>query len=686
MGPLRPDLSSVSQTDIRFGAPPQPQLRAPSSHAGQARARDFIRPARTGIAQAQTTIAPINTAPSAEAPPLPLEIGFLTAYGMPVAVLADVARHARAQGVSADVALIALGYMHEVSYYKALAAYVGVPFVEHNVPLAAHFDVREAIAAGLVPLAGEGGAQSSYLVAPRGEQVQTLLHFRRRGPAFIGRICLTTPRLLAAHVRAHAHYAIRHHASFALQEWNAQLTAGTPTTLAQRFLLILALALALASIALGATSRLVFSLAFSFMLIYVSVLRLFAAAVSGEERAHAHRPIAENQFPTYTILVPLYREAAVLSQLISHLDRLDYPRAKLDIKLLIEADDQQTLEALSRIKLAPIYDVIIVPNGQPRTKPRALNVGLMFARGEMLVVYDAEDVPAPDQLRRAALRFAREPYQVACLQARLAIDNYKDSWLAGTFALEYAALFDVLLPGLVELGLPIPLGGTSNHFRTQVLRDLRGWDAWNVTEDADFGLRLARFGYRVETLNSSTYEEAPAHARAWVQQRQRWLKGWVQTLFVLSRQPLVFLRQLKLISGLSTLVFLCSGVFGPLLAPLFSILFIHDLIYSFLLEPTTIVEITASTMWCFLLFTGLLSSGTLLYLGMKRRGLSALWTIIPALLLRQCLLSYAASSAIFDFIRRPYYWSKTTHGLARTILRPSSKAQHQPQHQPHNHS
>lgn len=608
--------------------------------------------------------------------PLPMEIAFLTAHGFSMPALVDVARHARSQGVTADMALITLGLMGEADYYKVLAAHLGVAYVDQNIHLAVNSDISEAMNAGIAPLAGGGDATPSYLVAPRGEQLLTLLRYSRRGPQFVGRIRLTSPSLFADVIRTHGHYYIRHRASFAIQEWDASLSAGTPTTLAQRFLLIIALALALVCLAWGNISRLAFSLCFSALMIYAAVLRLFAAAASRDERHVPARPIPENQFPIYTILVPLYHEAAVVPQLIAQLDGLDYPRAKLDIKLLIEHDDEQTREALAKVNLSSVYDVIHIPNGQPRTKPRALNVGLMFAKGELLVVYDAEDIPDRDQLRRAAMRFAHEPQRVACLQARLAIDNHADNWLAATFALEYAALFDVLVPGLVELGLPVPLGGTSNHFRTDVLRQLQGWDAWNVTEDADLGLRLARFGYRVEALYSTTYEEAPAVPRAWVHQRQRWLKGWVQTLFVLSRHPLRVVHELGFMPAISALVLLSTGVFGPLLAPLFTILFIHDVLYGSLLEPHTWVQIIASTMWCFLIISGLLSSFVLLYMGMARRGLMGLMRIVPALLVRQLLLSYAAWMAILDFIRRPllvqnYPWACAHRPSADTPALPA---------------
>lgn len=193
---------------------------------------------------------------------------------------------------------------------------------------------------------------------------------------------------------------------------------------------------------------------------------------------------------------------------------------------MIEEDDRETLSALSGAGHRPGREILLAPAGLPRTKPRALNVALPLVRGQFVAVFDAEDVPDPLQIKMAAQRFASAPEKLGCLQARLAIDNTGDGWLARLFAIEYAALFDVINVGFGALRLPFPLGGSSNHFRTDILRKIGGWDAWNVTEDADIGLRLARFGYYAETFHSTTHEEAPTRLGAFLSQRRRWCKGW----------------------------------------------------------------------------------------------------------------------------------------------------------------
>ena len=292
-------------------------------------------------------------------------------------------------------------------------------------------------------------------------------------------------------------------------------------------------------------------------------LRALAAVAScrGDPDAPA---LPDADLPVYSVVVALHREADVAARLVAALDGLDYPRAKLDILLVLEEGDWATIAALRALDLPGRYRIILAPDGQPRTKPRALNVALPLARGDLLTIYDAEDEPEPGQLRAAAARFAVAPAQIACLQGRLAIDNFADGWLARLFALEYAALFDVLNPGLAALGLPIALGGTSNHFRTPILRRVGGWDAWNVTEDADLGLRLARCGYGVEALASATHEEAPARLAAWLGQRRRWLKGWMQTLAVHFRDPGRFVAELGAKRALAAFALMAVVVLGPL--------------------------------------------------------------------------------------------------------------------------
>jgi cellulose synthase/poly-beta-1,6-N-acetylglucosamine synthase-like glycosyltransferase len=347
----------------------------------------------------------------------------------------------------------------------------------------------------------------------------------------------------------------------------------------------------------------------------------------------------------------------------------DYPPEKLDVKLVVEADDAETRAAIAARKTRMPIEVIVAPAEGPRTKPKALNVALPFARGSFTVVYDAEDRPQADQLRRALQTFCAAGPDLACVQACLCIDNTADSWLARLFTAEYAGQFDVFLPGIATLHLPLPLGGSSNHFRTATLNEIGGWDAYNVTEDADLGMRLARFGYRAGVIDSTTYEEAPARFAPWLRQRTRWFKGWMQTWLVHMREPRRLLSDL----GLAGFAAFQLTVGGNALAALVHPLFLGWLIYAVWGGAPMWKHGGASVVLLAGLYgtTVLIGYGTSAFLGwfgLARRGLlSTAWVLLLTplhwLLL---LLSLAAWRALFQLVASPYRWEKTEHGLARS--------------------
>ncbi len=266
--------------------------------------------------------------------------------------------------------------------------------------------------------------------------------------------------------------------------------------------------------------------------------------------------------PRYTIMAALYDEAEVVSQLIGRLSRIEYPADRLEAFILLEAHDLETIQAAEACPRPDWLQILVVPPGSPKTKPRALNYGLARATGDLLTIYDAEDDPDPLQLREAAARFAAdESGRIACFQSplrirRLARRAHASPFLDRQFAVEYAALFEVTLPAMARLGLPFPLGGTSNHFRVDVLRSIGGWDAWNVTEDADLGFELWRAGWRLGVLRRPTYETPPGPLHYWLPQRVRWLKGYMQTWGVHTRD----LRTLGLRGVLSLTVTLGAGL------------------------------------------------------------------------------------------------------------------------------
>jgi hypothetical protein len=458
---------------------------------------------------------------------LPAAIAFLIDYGVSAYDLRRAALEARRQGVPPEAALLAEGTIREGCYYRCLAHRLRAQFTTAAPPLSRAARYPYDIHAGLLPLAN--GIRQRWLAAPRGRLLAELLALSEEQGlgAFVA---ITTPSHLARLARSGAIHSILRDSSFGLACLDAGLSARIPPGIIQRNCAITGLAGTAFAIGMAPGPALaMISLSMTCLFLASIILRLFAGAASSVCCMEPIRARAgDRRLPCYSIVVALYREARVVRQLAAALAALDYPRAKLDIKLVIEHDDGATFRAIEALQLPANYETIIAPKGWPKTKPRALNIALPQLRGELAVIYDAEDIPAPGQLREAAERFLRAPRRFACLQARLAIDNIEDSWLTRLFAIEYAVLFDILNPGYAGLGLPVPLGGSSNHFRTEVLRDICGWDAWNVTEDADLGFRLARFGYGVGILSSSTQEEAPAKLSAWLKQRRRWSKGWMR--------------------------------------------------------------------------------------------------------------------------------------------------------------
>ena len=374
----------------------------------------------------------------------------------------------------------------------------------------------------------------------------------------------------------------------------------------------------------------------------------------------------DRDLPVYTLLVPLFREARVLPGLIAALRQLDYPLVKLDIKLILESVDKETVEAVQALRLLPPFDVIIVPDRQPRTKPKALNYALHFARGDYVSVYDAEDQPEPDQLRQALRVLQLGPKNIGCVQAKLVIDNLRAGWLCRQFAIEYLSQFEAGLPALAWLGFPMPLGGTSNHFPIRVLREVGGWDAWNMTEDADIGMRLARFGYRCEVIASSTYEEAPYQLKAWIKQRTRWLKGWMQTYLVHSRRPRRQLKQLGAWAWVGVHAQLGGGLLSSLIYP-FCLCFIAWRAASgqTLLPAGNLIERTLVSLALFNLLAGYglaFAQAAACCIGQRRWGLLLQLPLMPVYWL---LISFAAYRALIQLGRQPFYWEKTEHGLTR---------------------
>ncbi len=564
-------------------------------------------------------------------------------------------------GTDAATVLLNEGRIAEDDFYRALARHLGTDFLDGPIRLDTDLRYPQVLAAGAAPLAGHPTRR--IVAAPRGLAIARLIEAAsslEHSPA------LTSPTRLREAVFAQVGGKIAADASDGLARYRPEWSCRPGPQTFDLTLAGLVLALVVLLTRLPTLTSLVLLLLIQTALLAMLTVRLAACGIAGEATEAAPDLLPDEVLPTYTVLVALYREAAVVPRLVRALGRVDYPAAKLDIKFLLEADDTETLAAFRAVPLPARFEVVVVPDGQPRTKPRALNAALPLARGEHLVVYDAEDVIERDQLRRAATLFARAPASTACLQGHLVIDNQGDGLLPRLFAIEYAALFEVLGPALAAWRVPTPLGGTSTHFRTRVLRELHGWDAWNVTEDADLGMRLAIAGYHVGDLPSATYEEAPKQLKAWLRQRTRWMKGFLQTSFTHGRDPLATWRRLGPVESLCALALLPGTVASALFYPFMMGPGLAELIYG-APGPSDGVLAHATHAGAWTIFLGGLAAILIPgFVGCRRRGWRDLRWFVPLLPLYFLLVSFAAWLAVIELARHPHRWNKTEHGLSRT--------------------
>jgi cellulose synthase/poly-beta-1,6-N-acetylglucosamine synthase-like glycosyltransferase len=595
--------------------------------------------------------------------PIDREWAFLKKLGFSKPFLSTLRGRAEENGTTIEAELLADGRIEHDAYYGALARVLDLPFLAEIEPSTVadrlELDTQllqprmircylpdKAPALAIVPSARE--------IAMDDASICSLPRLRQR-------VVVTTPSAMRQAIWRAGSARRVDEAANALFDSRPEMSARIVFSGSQGFLAGLALTVFLVSLFLVPATALlclhVFLTSAFFLALWIRGLALhFGPFIVRPKKL---RPM--KQLPVYTVLVALYQEKDVARQLIDRLDKLHWPRSRLDIKLICEAGDSETIAALRAQCLRPEYEIIVVPNMRPKTKPKALNYGLAGARGDYLVIYDAEDRPHPDQLLEAYQRFQTAPDNVACLQAPLVISNAREGWLSGLFALEYSALFRRLLPLLGDLRMPMPLGGTSNHFRIDVLRAAGAWDPFNVTEDADLGLRLYRLGYIAEMITRPTLEDAPTEKRVWLGQRGRWLKGWMQTWLVLMRDP----RRLTMELGVfGSIVFhvmitgmLLSALGHPLIVAFIAISVWHS-VYSFHATPLDqflfiIDGVTTAGSYIVFVFAG---RDAMTRDERKRLGLK--WLMVPIYWL---MISYAAWQALIELRTNPFFWKKTPH-------------------------
>jgi cellulose synthase/poly-beta-1,6-N-acetylglucosamine synthase-like glycosyltransferase len=598
---------------------------------------------------------------------------------LPPALLRAAEARARELGIGADRVLILWGVIDEEAYLRRLAFHIGLAIenfseIGRRDSLPRDRQILRAAEFGLIE--GRLNGRPIWTLAPRHLAARRLCRLIAEYPDLTERLRLASSSHLHQFLLHQTDDVFGRNAADGLRRRFPKMSAA-PAAIEgprwrrhlQRFKWpcgVAALMLLPPILALDAWSLVLAG----WFLLFIG-LRLVGSFVPRLPQKKMQR-LPDHRLPVYTVIAALYREAKSVGPLMQAIDALDYPREKLQVILALEPNDLATRAAIARLGPMPHVQVLIAPDTGPRTKPKALNCALPFARGSFTAVFDAEDRPDPGQLRAALDAFRSHDTDVACAQASLCIDNNnKDSWLSRTFAAEYAGQFDVFLPGLAAMRMPLPLGGSSNHFRTAVLREVGGWDAWNVTEDADLGFRLARFGYRSVTFDSTTSEEAPIRFKAWLGQRSRWMKGWMQTWGVHMREPRRLWRQAGPRGFLTLNIIVGGNVLTALAYPVLVIELAAYFLTNFAisLAPLHLATITA----------GFASTVLIGLMGLARRDrLRSGWILAATPFYWGCL-SIAALRALWQLWRDPYRWEKTEHGLTRnetSTTTPRTQAMH----------
>jgi cellulose synthase/poly-beta-1,6-N-acetylglucosamine synthase-like glycosyltransferase len=576
-------------------------------------------------------------------------------------------------------AILSRNWADPAIYYQAVAHYYQLPFVDliGDAPDRSLLISSEADTYArrlTMPWRRRDDAAGTLVIATAEPGAEALLFARERWGADIEFAVASKFDIVWAVQTAFAD-SLSHRAVYELAERNPEMSAQevfTPAQVAVGYglLTILMFGLATSPIATLITVNVIVGFFYLGNFVFKGILVSLGGSRSAdrdEAIAIEARALTDDELPVFTVLVPMFKEPAMLPVLARSLRELDYPLGKLDIKLVLEAEDHETIEVASKLGLEGVFEVIRVPPSHPQTKPKACNFALQFARGEFLVVYDAEDRPEPDQLRKVVATFRQSPPNTACLQCRLSYFNAEENWLTRMFTLDYALWFDQMLPGLERLNVPIPLGGTSNHFKIDVLRELHAWDPFNVTEDADLGVRLTQKGYRVGIVDSTTFEEASCHAGNWIRQRSRWMKGYMQTFLVHTRRPLHLIRTIGPLGFLGFVFFIGGTVLAGLLNPVFWLLYVVWLVaLARDLDP-----MFPQLLLLLSLFNLLAGNGAFIFLHMLapiRRGWLGLIPYSLTAVGYWVMISIAAYKGLWQLLRNPFYWEKTRHGVSAHVI------------------
>ncbi|WP_417579813.1 glycosyltransferase [Pelagibacterium sp.] len=569
----------------------------------------------------------------------------------------------RAHRIGADPieVLAALDQTDRERPYRQAAAILGVPYRTDITPFLLPFDANVNVDrfSGMRSIRGRFAGKETVFLSPGFTHLEGLAARVNEDSSLRRRLCIVSPATLDSAIAQINPEPLASNALQCLARRFPIASAHLDLPMSVRVGFVAAIAVCTLLAALPVFDILSPLLAvFALTLAVPSAFRIWAAfTFNGNEALKPERLLEDQDLPVYTVLVPLRDEAHMVPQITRALQALDYPPEKLDIKFVVENASPITVRA-AQSQLGDLrFSLIVVPRFRPFTKPKALNYALPLARGAHVVVFDAEDIPDPGQLRAAASLFAQDE-TLECLQGELVISEKSRGWIANLFAAEYAGHFGVLLPAIGRAGFPVPLGGTSNHFRTETLRNIGAWDAFNVTEDADLGIRMARLGLRVESLATVTLEEAPETALVWIRQRSRWVKGWMQTLLVHSARPTKLLSDLGWANLMAFYIFVGGMVLSQSVHGIFLVITLASLVHDLVVFGGTNIWMVFSL--CTLLF-GYAGAVVISLIGLERidRNNIAPWLFaLPAYwMMAWCSVMIAAYELIF----RPYHWSKTRH-------------------------
>ncbi|MBN8542848.1 MAG: glycosyltransferase [Alphaproteobacteria bacterium] len=568
------------------------------------------------------------------------------------------------------------GLLPQRTITEAIARQYNLPLVWlDNAPraytLLRRTDISHYRTRHYIPFALEG----NHLTLATSEPSEELVAWATRHYAKHITLAVTSPRDIRHALATYTSTSATRNAIHTLRRKFKNLSADRTMTRNQIISTALAVALLGSALFISTANQLWYVLIILCNGFYLSTLafKLYLYLIWAELPRSRHAILVEDEdLPIYSILVPMYRESeTTIRNLLRAINSLDYPQHLLDVKLICEGDDAETIATLKALHPAEYCEMVMVPPSHPRTKPKACNVALPSVRGEFVVIFDAEDMPEPSQLRKAVNRFRALPHEVACLQAPLNYYNRDENMLTRLFAIEYSALFKLMLPALQHIGIPIPLGGTSNHLRTEILREVGAWDAFNVTEDADLGIRLAYFGYRTQMLDSMTLEESPITLNAWFKQRARWIKGYLQTWLVYTRDLRNLRKRLGHTAYYGFHFFIGAPALTFLLAPVFWVIFVISFLGIFSTHlPDTLMGMCIVSLIGGIASHWLYARTVIRYEGWEGIGIRHAGVAYPFYWL---LHSAASIKALKDLVFRPHHWEKTRHGVS-TLLKTTQEA------------